>query len=139
MTTISVSDTIDAVASNKYNKNNILVVCIISIALFGLSSYAESFLKTKENFWLTIIIPCIMYFFINGYYVITANNEINKKESVFPPISEISDILNKGFVYSIGILLISTVLYFIPFIIFTVGLLFTFKPLYQLLNYSNLL
>ena len=126
---ISISKMIDEVASTKYNKTNILLFILIMIVLEIVSAYTMN-LKNSANVILSLIFGIVLYFIftfiINGYYVTTSNNEIHNKKSVFPYFS--FDIINKGFIFSLGCGLIGFILYFIPFIIMIVGFCFSFVP-----------
>lgn len=117
---ISILDVFKTVASEKYKKTNVALYLIIAIAV----SLALSFnihTQSKPLALASIILGLVFYVFVFGYFALSANNEINKKETVFPSPGEMINILKYGVLYSLGTALISIILYLIPITVLYIG------------------
>ncbi len=136
---VSIKKAIDAIRySKKYDKTSyflyFLLICIPLLffcakALFillGIGFIASFFLFKEGNLldvstlknlpidkYIAVILPIIIAIIVlSGYFAITCNNEINKKKSVLPKISELHIVVIQGLK-----LFIPVTICFIPFFI----------------------
>lgn len=122
---ISISNVFKTIASEKYNKKNILLYLIVAVIISVVYCCIDQ-TKSRALAFASIFVGIIFTVFTYGYLVLTVNNEINNKESVFPSLGEIINILKHGIIYTFGSFLITFILYLIPIIIIYFGFLIAF-------------
>ncbi len=111
---ISIDNGFQQVLSDKYNKANIAYFLILMTLLHFVCMYTN-----KNIFAFVSIIICFLQQFISsGYFIITANNETNNKQDIFPHIKDLFAIIKQGLIYSIGAYIVLIIAYFIPACIF---------------------
>ncbi len=105
----------EAVASERYNKTNLLTYLVLMIAISVI--YLTSDITKMPGIAICLISFLIFCIIQSGYYAVTSHNEIYNKPSVFPSINDIFGLFSTGIKYLAGIFALCIIAYIIPSII----------------------
>jgi hypothetical protein len=114
-----VNEPFKAFISERYNKKNIVFFIIFSL-IIGTIYILSGTSKAIEI--IICLISCIfLYALVQGYYALTAHNEIHNNEEIFPSIKNLPKILVLGIKFTFGTLINTMIALIIPLILATIS------------------